>query len=175
MNAEVKIFSSIEDLNVFARDEIARIAAEAIQARGIFTIALSGGSTPRKLYEMLAAEEFQNRVNPHQTHFFFGDERFVPPDSEESNFRMANEALFSKTGAPPQNIHRFLTEQGEPKIVAEKTHKTASATKNFFIIFLRKRKMDNETRDFIIHYHLSVINFPTNSLCRIRRLPPVCR
>jgi 6-phosphogluconolactonase len=120
INREIKIFSSIEELNNYARDEIARIANEAITTRGIFTVALSGGSTPKKLYEMLAAEDFQTRINWHQTHFFFGDERFVSPDSEESNFRMANEALFSKINAPPQNIHRFLTERDEAEIVAEK-------------------------------------------------------
>lgn len=120
IDAEIKIFSSIEELNIYARNEISRIANEAITSRGIFTIALSGGSTPKKLYEMLAAEEFQTEINWRQTHFFFGDERLVSPESEESNFRMARDTLFSKIRVPPQNIHRFLTEQGEPKIVAEK-------------------------------------------------------
>jgi 6-phosphogluconolactonase len=117
---EPKIFPSIEALNDWAREEIVRLSAAAIAERGIFTIALSGGSTPKKLFALLAEDEFQGRINWHQTHFFFGDERFVAPDSEESNYRMAREVLFSKINVPTQNIHRFLTEQGDANIVAEK-------------------------------------------------------
>jgi 6-phosphogluconolactonase len=118
---EIKIFPSIEELNDFAREEIVRVANEAIRERGIFTIALSGGSTPKKLYALLAEKSFQSRINWFQTHFFFGDERFAAPDAEESNFRMANETLFSKIDVPPQNIHRFHTEgSDDAEIVAEK-------------------------------------------------------
>jgi 6-phosphogluconolactonase len=117
---EIEIFPSIEELNNFALEQIVRLSAEAIGKRGIFTIALSGGSTPRKLYEMLAQESLQGLINWHQVHFFFGDERHVPRDSEESNFRMANEALFSKIAVPHQNIHRFQTEESNAEIVAEK-------------------------------------------------------
>lgn len=109
--AQIKIFSSVEELNAYARSEIARIGAESIEKRGVFTIALSGGSTPKKLYSMLAAKDFQGQIDWQKTQFFFGDERLVAPDSEESNFRMANETLFSKIQVPPQNIHRFHTEK----------------------------------------------------------------
>lgn len=115
---EIKIFASIDELNLFAANEFARIANESIARRGKFTVALSGGSTPKKLYSLLA-EDFQNRFDWHKTHFFFGDERMVATDNEESNFRMANEALFSKIKTPAQNIHRFLTEQGDAKLAAE--------------------------------------------------------
>lgn len=117
MNAEIKIFDSIEALNDFARNEIVKIASTAIEERGTFTIALSGGSTPKKLYALLAQE---NKIDWQKTHFFFGDERNVSPDSEESNFRMANETLFSKIEIPPQNIHRFYTDEGEAQVAAEK-------------------------------------------------------
>lgn len=117
MSREIKIFDSIEELNNFAREEIVRIGSAAIQTRGLFTIALSGGSTPKKLYALLAEEK---RLNWHQTHFFFGDERHVSPDSEKSNFRMANETLFSKIDVPPQNIHRFYAEEPNARIAAEK-------------------------------------------------------
>ncbi len=127
-DCEIKIFPSIVELNGFAHDEIRRLSAAAIGKRGIFTIALSGGSTPKKLYALLAGEKFQNQINWQKTHFFFGDERSVAPDDEESNFGMANETLFSKVNAPPENIHRFQTEEGNPKIAAE--------------------KMENELRDF---------------------------
>lgn len=117
MNARIKIFDSIEELNEFALAEIVRIGSAAIQKRGVFTLALSGGSTPKKLYALLAKD---NQLNWHQTHFFFGDERHVSPDSEESNFRTANETLFSKIDVPPQNIHRFYTEEENARVVAEK-------------------------------------------------------
>lgn len=119
-NREIEIFPSVEELNNFALEQIVQLSAEAIGKRGIFTIALSGGSTPKKLYEMLAQENLQGLINWHQVHFFFGDERHVSPDSEESNFRMANEALFSKIDVPHQNIHRFQTEEPDAEIVAEK-------------------------------------------------------
>jgi 6-phosphogluconolactonase len=117
---EIKVFPNVDALNDWARGEIVRLSQAAIAERGIFTIALSGGSTPEKLYRLLAEDNFQNRINWHQTHFFFGDERLAAPDAEESNFRMANDALFSAGGVPAQNIHRFLTEQGDARLAAEK-------------------------------------------------------
>lgn len=120
MKPEIKIFQSVEELNAFARNEIARIAADSIRERGVFTIALSGGSTPKKLYELLvAAADFQGEIDWKKTHFFFGDERFVAPHAEESNFRMAHETLFSKIEVPSENIHRFLTEKTDAQNVAE--------------------------------------------------------
>lgn len=119
-NATIKIFDSIEELNLFAREEVARIALQAIAERGLFTIALSGGSTPKKLYNLLSEKGFQGGINWQQTHFFFGDERFVLPDDAESNYRMANESLFSRIDVPSQNIHRFETEQGSAETVAAK-------------------------------------------------------
>lgn len=117
---ETKIFSSVEDLNDFAAGEIVRVYRAAIASRGRFTIALSGGSTPKKLYALLATEKFQAAFDWQKVQFFFGDERDVPPDTEESNFRMANDVLFSKIEIAKENIHRFLTESGDAKTVAEK-------------------------------------------------------
>ena len=70
-------------------------------------IALAGGSTPRKVYELLAGDEFGSRVDWANVHVFFGDERAVPPDHADSNFRMANEALLSRVPLPEKNIHRI--------------------------------------------------------------------
>ena len=107
---EVEVFATVDELNEFAANEFARLADESIRARGRFAVALSGGSTPKKLYSLLA-ENFQSRIDWRKTHFFFGDERLVASDSEESNFRMANEALFSKIKVPKKNIHRYSTEK----------------------------------------------------------------
>lgn len=116
---ELKTFENIEKLNIFAAEKFVEIAKDSIAERGQFTVALSGGSTPKKLFALLTQEPFRSKIEWKKVFFFFGDERNVPIDSEESNFRMANEALFSKVEIPKENIHRFLTEKGEPKIVAE--------------------------------------------------------
>lgn len=86
---------------------IAERARESIEARGLFTIALSGGSTPRRVYELLAGEDFRKDIDWPNVHVFFGDERMVPPDSAESNYRMAYEALLSQVPIPPENVHRI--------------------------------------------------------------------
>ena len=117
---EIKIFASVDELNEFAANEFARICQKSIAARGQFTVALSGGSTPKKLNVLLASDAFRSKIEWQKVHFFFGDERFVAPASDESNFRMANETLFSKLEIPKENVHRFLTETGEAKSVAEK-------------------------------------------------------
>ena len=116
---EIKTFENVEKLNHFAAEKFVEIAKDSIEKRGRFTVALSGGSTPKKLYALLATEPFRSQIEWQKVQFFFGDERFVPKDSHESNFRMANEALFSKVEIPAENIHRFLTENGDAKTVAE--------------------------------------------------------
>lgn len=116
---EIKIFENVEKLNNFAAGKFVEIAKDSVEKRGQFTVALSGGSTPKKLYALLAEEPFRSKIEWGKIQFFFGDERFVPKDSEESNYRMANEALFSKVEIPNENIHEFQTENGEAKIVAE--------------------------------------------------------
>lgn len=120
---ELKVFAGVKELNDFAANEFAGLAREAIQARGRFTVALSGGSTPKKLYALLASDKFGTQIEWHKIHFFFGDERFVAPDSEESNYRMANESLFSRIKIPAANIHRFPTEKGDARTTAESAAK----------------------------------------------------
>jgi 6-phosphogluconolactonase len=85
------------------------VCERAEAATGAFTLCLSGGSTPRPLYEALAAPPLLGRFSWGRTQFFFGDERFVPPDDPASNARMATEAMFSRAPAPPQNVHRIPT------------------------------------------------------------------
>ena len=92
---EIKIFQTIEELNTFAAEKFIEIGNEAIEKRGQFTVALAGGSTPKALYQLLASDEFKNKINWKSVFFFFGDERNVLPDDEQSNFRMTNENLFS--------------------------------------------------------------------------------
>ncbi len=89
--------------------EAARRFAAAVEMRGrtesAVRVALAGGSTPRRLYELLAAPEFQGRIPWAKLHFFWGDERLVPPDHPESNYRLAREALLRHAPLPQENIH----------------------------------------------------------------------
>lgn len=94
-----------------AAERFVSIAHNAIAARGMFTVALSGSSTPRDLYALLATPKFSTPIQWTYTHVFFGDERAVSPEHPDSNFRMANEALISKIPIPQENVHRILAEK----------------------------------------------------------------
>ncbi len=85
-------------------------AAEAIRARGRFRTALSGGSTPRRVYELLATAAFSRRVDWDRVDLFWGDERYVPADARDSNYRMAAQALLDRVPVPSANVHRVPTE-----------------------------------------------------------------
>ena len=93
-------------------------AHESIASCGRFTVSLSGGSTPKRLYSLLAQPEWASRVDWTKVHIFWGDERVVPPDDEKSNYRMTREALLSKINIPAENVHRVMTETGTPEEAA---------------------------------------------------------
>jgi len=118
MKPEIRTHSSLEDLSRAAAECICEIAEEAIKERGIFTLVLSGGTTPRLLYEELAKEPYASRVDWQHTHLFWGDERCVPSDNPDSNFSLALQTLISKVDVPPSNIHRIPAATGSPKPVA---------------------------------------------------------
>jgi 6-phosphogluconolactonase len=103
----VHVFESAEEVARAAAWRVVEQARESIAARGLYTVALSGGSTPRSTYEMLADESMSRSVDWPKVHIFFGDERMVPPDAAESNYRMANEALLSRVEIPTENVHRI--------------------------------------------------------------------
>ena len=113
----LQVFADPAALARAAAEELTRRAVAAVRADGLATVALSGGSTPKVLYALLADEPaFRERLPWAQTHFFFGDERTVPPDHKDSNFRMAKEAMFDKLGdrLPAANVHRIHGEEAEP-------------------------------------------------------------
>lgn len=99
------------------------LADKAAQSTGRFALCLSGGSTPKALYSLLAAEPFRSMIPWARVHIFFGDERFVPTDHPDSNYRMANEALLSHVPIPAPQIHPFPTE-GTPEDAAARYAKT---------------------------------------------------
>ena len=109
--AAVRIFEASEALAQAAAEECVRLALEAVEARGRFSIALAGGSTPKRLYTLLASEQSaRSRFPWERTHFFWGDERHVPPDHADSNYRMAFVTMLSKVPVPPPQLHRIEAE-----------------------------------------------------------------
>jgi 6-phosphogluconolactonase len=99
-------------------DEAARrfgeLARDAVRERGAFHVALSGGSTPQRFHARLATDPAYATLPWAGTHVYFGDERCVPPDHEDSNFRMAHEALLGKVPVPAAQIYRMEGEDPEP-------------------------------------------------------------
>jgi 6-phosphogluconolactonase len=90
---------------------IATWAAEAIEARGRFTIVLSGGSTPRALFALLASAAFVSKIDWSRADIFWGDERCVPPEHPDSNYRMARESLLDPIRIDPAHVHRMRGEE----------------------------------------------------------------
>ncbi|HET8890781.1 MAG TPA: 6-phosphogluconolactonase [Candidatus Angelobacter sp.] len=116
MPVEVKIVPDSATLARVAAQEFQRLAETGIQERGRFSVSLSGGNTPRAVYSLLAEEH--KELPWEKIHIFFGDERHVPPDHPDSNFRMANESLLSKVPIPENNVHRIRAEL-EPEAAAK--------------------------------------------------------
>ena len=104
------IFDTPEQVAQAAANRFVDYSMASIADHGSFAVALAGGSTPRRAYELLGSDEFKGRVDWSHVHLFFGDERMVPPDSLESNYRMVNEALISRVAMPSQNVHRIKGE-----------------------------------------------------------------
>ena len=94
-----------------AAKRIAAIAEEAVARCGRFTVALAGGSTPKRLYSLLAAEPYCTRLPWRETHVFWGDERAVPPEHPDSNFGMAKVTLLSRVPILADQIHRMQAER----------------------------------------------------------------
>lgn len=110
MKRQIKVEPTVSDLIHEAARRIVDAATHAVADRGKFTLALSGGKTPEGLYQLLAADFYRSQIDWNRVHVFFGDERCVPPDSKESNFRMAHAALLSKVPIPAEQIHRMRGE-----------------------------------------------------------------
>ena len=104
----VEVLPSRGDLFHAAAEEFVRAGRAAISAHGRFTVALSGGSTPRGLYSLLLKDHADFSWS--KTFLFFSDERHVPPDHPDSNYRMVNQAMLSKVPVPAGNVYRVLAE-----------------------------------------------------------------
>ncbi len=104
-------YPDLDTLSQQAAQYTVQLANQAIVTHGRFTIALAGGSTPKKLYALLAGEPYRSQIDWASVEVFWGDERCVPPDSEDSNFHMAQEALLSKVPIPTSQVHRMPADQ----------------------------------------------------------------
>jgi 6-phosphogluconolactonase len=109
---------TLADSEALARRVADWLLAAALSKDGKFSVALSGGSTPRRLYQYLAEPGYRDRFPWQRTHWFWGDERFVPHDDEQSNYRMVHEALFAHVQVPAANIHPVPTEGVTPETAA---------------------------------------------------------
>jgi 6-phosphogluconolactonase len=117
---EIMVCRDADELAWRAAERFVTLAQDAVAERGRFTVALSGGSTPKALYSLLASAEFAARMPTlpwPRIYLFFGDERCVAPDHAESNYRMVEESLLSKIVIPSENVHRMIGEI-EPAIAA---------------------------------------------------------
>jgi 6-phosphogluconolactonase len=101
---QLNIFSTADEVLTALAAYFVEVANEAITARGKFTVSLSGGSSPKKLYQLLASPAFKDQVNWEKVYFFFGDERYVPHTDLESNYLMAQKSFFDTLEIDRANI-----------------------------------------------------------------------
>jgi len=120
---EIRIAPSSQEWAQDAATFIVSIGEQAIQSNGRFIVALSGGSTPKTLYQVLATPEWKARFDWSRTFFLFGDERCIPPDHPESNFKMADSTLFQPLHIPVDHICRMKGEYEDPTAAAREYEK----------------------------------------------------
>jgi 6-phosphogluconolactonase len=121
--ADIRILTTPQELSEAAAEEVLRAAKEAVAQRGRFTIALSGGSTPKNLFNLLATNA-RNVMPWDRTFFFWGDERHVPPTDPDSNYRMADETMLSKIPVAGGNVFRIAAENPDAAAAAEAYEQT---------------------------------------------------
>ncbi len=110
----IRIFPDAEAVSHAAAEEFVRVAREAVSARGRFTVTLSGGTTPQRLFQLLAAPPFRDEVDWSKVEVFWGDERSVPPDHKDSNYRMAREAMLDRLPTlPAAHVHRLEADRAD--------------------------------------------------------------
>jgi len=114
-NGRIEVFPGLEALSLRAASIFVGAARNSVASKRRFAVAISGGSTPRRLYTLLGSEAYRDQVDWRYVHFFWADERCVPKDDEASNFRTAFDALLSKIALPDKNIHRIKGEKAPDK------------------------------------------------------------
>ena len=127
--AQVRVYRDPEELALKAARLFARMADQYVIGCGRFIVALSGGSTPKAMFTALAGHPFLDTVPWSSIYFFWGDERCVPPDHPDSNYRMTNEALLSRVPVPAENVFRIRAELPDPNQAA---NEYAATLERFF-------------------------------------------
>lgn len=122
--AVIKIYADANELAQAAAHHFAGLADRHIAESGRFTVALSGGSTPKQMFSILAEKPFAETVPWASIYLFWADERCVPPDHPDSNYRVANEMLLSKVSLPRENIFRILAEDEDHERAAKNYSET---------------------------------------------------
>jgi 6-phosphogluconolactonase len=117
-HGSLQIYDNLDQLTRAAADLVAQQSVLA-RPRGVFRVALSGGSTPRPVFQLLATTPYRERIDWSQVQFYWGDERNVGPDSPESNYRMAKEALLDHVPVAPEQVHRMRGELAAAEAAAE--------------------------------------------------------
>jgi 6-phosphogluconolactonase len=109
MKMDASVFPDLDALSRAALGELLDILRDAVRDRGRFAIALAGGNTPARLYRLWAEPQTADGIPWDRVHFFYGDERYVPPDDPLSNYRMTRETLISQVPIPAANVHPVPT------------------------------------------------------------------
>jgi 6-phosphogluconolactonase len=109
MKPKIKIYKNIDDLSRAAAEIFTESVSQAITQRGKFLVALSGGSTPNQLYQLLASAPYRDQIDWERAHVFWGDERCVPADDRGNNYFQARQALLDQVNIPADNVHRVLS------------------------------------------------------------------
>lgn len=120
---EIRTLTTPQELFAVAAEEVVHATKQAVESRGRFTIALSGGSTPKSMFNLLATNA-RTSLPWDRMFFFWGDERHVPPTDVDSNYRMADEAMLSKVPVPAGNVFRIPTENPDAAAAAEAYEQT---------------------------------------------------
>ncbi len=124
MKPEQKVLADVPSLIEAAAEQFVASARAAIAKRGVFHVALAGGSTPKGLYQKLATTPYIEKIDWTRVHLFFGDERCVLPTHPDSNYKMAREAMIDQLPIPAENVHRMRTEDGvAPDVAIAYCHK----------------------------------------------------
>ncbi len=115
----IKVCADLEALSLAAAELFASEARQAVQANGRFTVALAGGNTPRRAYELLASSPFREQIPWQKTHVFWGDERCVPNDDPRNNALMARRALLDHVPVPREQVHPMVCDRHPMEAAAE--------------------------------------------------------
>lgn len=137
---EVRVYPDLNAASKAAAEELVSLILDSVSERGRFAIALSGGSTPRILYTLLA-DTYSDQIPWDSVHIFWGDERYVPKNHKDSNYGMADRALVSKVPIPSQNVHRIQTK-------AETPDKAASSYERVLREFFHSAQADESIPTF---------------------------